>query len=263
LTIGFMITAMLAFYVAMGIHHRVHLEERVKEQTADIRSAQDDVLNRLASAAQCRDVESSQRVRRVGLMCQALARHCDWFGEELDTIRQAAPLLDMGKIGVPDAILRKTTEWTPEELEIFQGHARLGGEILAGSKIPMLQMAHDIALYHHEQWDGKGYPRGLSGKDIPECARIAAIVDAYDTLAHGDAAHPPKSEDEIIVEMQQESGKRFDPMMLATFVRYLSEFRHISQRFPDRHRGGADISKALPVVGGDFVSYSPTPSAFG
>ena len=175
---------MAAGYLLMNIRYSSRLEEKVGEQTVVIRNAQEEVLYRLASASQWRDEESPMHLRRIGMMSRVLARAADWYGEEADAIGQAAPMHDIGKLGIPDAILRKSEKLTPEEIDILKNHTLIGAEILANSNVPMLKMAHDIALFHHERWDGKGYPRGLGGSNIPECARIVAVVDAYDTLTH-------------------------------------------------------------------------------
>jgi CHASE1-domain containing sensor protein len=259
LAVGLAFTAMLAGYLLSSINHRLHLEERVREQTADIRSAQEDVLCRLASASQLRDQETEMHIRRTGLMSQAVARAADWFGEELDAIRQAAPMHDIGKIGIPDVILGKPGELTREEFEVLKNHTRIGADILGGTKVPMLQMARDIALNHHERWDGKGYPRGLAGKNIPESARIVAIVDAYDTLTHGDGIRPALPEDEALAQMRQEAEQQFDPSLLATFFRHLPEIRRIAEAYRDRKRNGTrDAGPTAANVAA--VSFGP-PSA--
>jgi CHASE1-domain containing sensor protein len=238
LTVGLVFTVMVAGYVLLSIANASRLEERVREQTADIRSAQEELLCRLASASQCCDEETPMHIRRMGLLSQALARRADWLGEEAEAIRQAAPMHDIGKIGIPDAILRKTEKLSPQEFEILKNHTQIGAEILAGSNVPMLKMAREIASSHHERWDGKGYPRGLAGKDIPESARIVAIVDTYDTLTHDGANRPALPEEEVLAVMQQESEKQFDPLLLAIFLRHLSQIRHIAEQHPDRGRSG-------------------------
>lgn len=260
LVVGLVITAMLSGYILLSINNRLHLEERVREQTADIRSAQEDVLCRLASTVQMRDREADGHVRRVGLMSQALARAADWFGDDLSAIRQAAPMHDIGEIGIPDAILSKKSDLTREEFDAWKNHTHIGADIFGGTKVPMLQMAHDIALNHHEYWDGKGYPRGIAGKSIPESARIVAIVDAYDTLTHGDGHQPALPEDEALARMREQSEKQFDPNLLAAFFRHLPEIRRIAEANPDRKRNGTRGvagSPGLPVAGTMPQSASP------
>ena len=128
------------------------------------------MICRLVTAFQWCDGETAMHVRRVGALSQALALASDWMGNDAEAIRQAASMHDVGKIGIPDAILQKPGKLTPQEFEVMKTHTVIGADIFAGSKVPMLQMARDIAFCHHERWDGKGYPRGLSGTEIPECA---------------------------------------------------------------------------------------------
>ena len=153
---------------AADIGHTVGLEDKVREQTADLRRAQEEVICAVVSASRWSDDESEMHMRRVGLFSEVVARAAGWFGEEADAIRQAAPLHDLGKIGIPDEILRKPGKLTPEEFKAMKTDTLIGSDILANSKMPMLQMAHQIALYHHERWDGRGYPHGLEGEEIPE-----------------------------------------------------------------------------------------------
>jgi CHASE1-domain containing sensor protein len=263
LAAGLLFTLMASGYLSTNLRYSAELEEKVEAQTREIRVAQEEVLYRLAFASQCRDEETPMHLRRIGLMSRTLARGADWFSREIEIIGQAAPMHDIGKIGVPDAILRKTEKLSPEELEVLKTHTLVGAEILAGSNVPMLKMAHDIALGHHERWDGKGYPRGLSGKNIPECARIVAVVDAYDTLTHKTADRPALEENEALSLMREESGKAFDPQLLAAFMRRLPEIHGIEEQFPDRNfESSAAAATNGPIAVGlaDLPSPPPTPS---
>jgi putative two-component system response regulator len=187
-----------------------------------------------------------------------LARAAGWLGDELEAIRQAAPMHDIGKIGILDAVLRKPGKLTPQEFEVMKTHTLIGSEILAGSKVPMLQMAREIALNHHERWDGKGYPRGLAGKDIPESARIVAIVDVYDALTHDRVNRPALPEDEVLAIMHQGEGKQFDPELLAEFFRHLPEMRRLVEQHPDKSR-----SDRRPASAAAFAAASPAAPAPG
>ncbi len=250
LMVGLVFTAMLAGYLLLSIEYTLHLEKRVREQTADIRSAQEEVLVRLAAASQHRDEETGMHIRRTGVLSQALARSGGWVGDELEAIRQAAPMHDIGKIGIPDAILRKPGKLTPQEFEVMKTHTVIGAQILAGSKVPMLRMAREIALNHHERWDGKGYPRGLAGKSIPESARIVSIVDCYDALTHDRVNRPAFSEDVAVAILQKESGKQFDPDLLAEFFRHLPEMRRLAEQHPEQSgsRRAPGVAKAVPTA---------------
>ena len=136
---------------------------------------------------------------------------------------------DIGKIGIPDAILRKPGKLTPEEYAIMQTHTVLGARMLAGSDSPMLKMAEQIALNHHERWDGRGYPNGLAGYAIPESARIMAIVDVYDALAHDRVYRPALPTEEVLATMQQGEGTHFDPLLLTLFFSHLDELDDIRE----------------------------------
>jgi putative two-component system response regulator len=121
-----------------------------------------------------------------------------WAHLQEHPVELAAPMHDIGKMAIPDAILCKPGKLTPNELATMQTHARLGARLLAGSRSPVLRMAHDIALCHHERWDGNGYPSGLKGIEIPEAARIVAVVDVYDALSHNRVYRPALPEQEVL-----------------------------------------------------------------
>jgi putative two-component system response regulator len=140
---------------------------------------------------------------------------------------------DIGKIGIPDAILHKPGPMSAEEFRIIQTHTVIGARILAGSDAPMLQMAEQIALNHHEHWDGGGYPAGLAGYAIPEAARIVAIVDEYDALIHDRVYRPAMTEEKALAIMQQDAGTHFDPLLLAEFFSQLSEISRVALENPD------------------------------
>ena len=135
----------------------------------------------------------------------------------LDIIRRTAPLHDVGKIGVPDAILRKPGKLTPSEFELMKTHTLIGEEILGGGRHKILKTAAEIALSHHEHWDGKGYPHGLAGSDIPISARLVSVADTFDTLTHNRPykdAHPVP---EVIAEIRRCRGTQFDPAVVDAF----------------------------------------------
>lgn len=262
LAVGLALTALLAAYISSSIDRKTFVEQRlvekrlyaeqlqdkVRRQTADIRRAQEEVIYRLLSASQCRDEETGSHIRRVGLVSKVLARAVGWSVAEVDCIRQAAPMHDVGKIGIPDAILRKPGKLTPEEFEVMKTHTLLGAEMLADSDVPMLQMAEQIALGHHERWDGRGYPNGLAGQDIPECARIVAIADVFDALTHARVYKPAMSEEEALTVMRSEAGAQFDPLLLAHFFLHLPEICRIAHEHPDEESDAAAGAEILPEL---------------
>jgi putative two-component system response regulator len=209
------------------------LEEKVRQQTLEIRQAHEETIHRLVTASLCRDEETGMHIRRTGLLSEALARASGLSTADAEVIRLAAPMHDVGKIGIPDAILQKPGKLTPSEFEIMKTHTTIGATMLGGSHSAILLMAHDIALNHHERWDGTGYPHGLASQAISEAARILSIVDVYDALSHDRVYRPAFAEDEVMTMMQRGAGTQFDPMLLATFFAHFDEMRRIAQENPD------------------------------
>jgi putative two-component system response regulator len=173
-------------------------------------------------------------VRRIGLYAAEMGRLLDWDEEELDCIRAAAPMHDIGKIGVPDRILQKNGALTEEEWIIMKTHTTMGANILKDSTVPFIQMGARIAGCHHEKWDGSGYPNGLKGKDIPIEARITCLVDVYDALINRRVYKRPWQEGEVLGYIHTESGKLFDPDLVESFFNHFPLFQEIQQRHPDR-----------------------------
>ena len=163
-----------------GVKEVVRLES---DSHAGLAGAEE-VLERLARAGRFRDEESAEHVERVSRTCALIARELGWNGPECGGLRLAAAMHDIGKVGVPDAILQKPGTLSPDERRVVEAHTQIGYEILAGSDNPVLELAATVALTHHERFDGKGYPRGLKGKEIPEAGRIAAVADVFDALTN-------------------------------------------------------------------------------
>ncbi len=274
LAAGWALTLLFAAYLASSIDrktvvdqllaekrlHADQLQDKVRRQTADIRRAQEEVIYRLLSASQCRDEETGAHVRRVGLFSEVLARAAGWSGADADCIRQAAPMHDLGKIGIPDAILRKPGKFTAEEYEVMKTHTLLGADMLANSDVPMLQMAREIALSHHERWDGGGYPYGLAGQEIPEAARIVSIADVYDALTHARVYKPAMPEEEALDVLRSGAGTQFDPLLLAHFFLNLPEISRIASEHPDERSGVAPVAAGAVGVDGYSAADALEPS---
>jgi putative two-component system response regulator len=209
------------------------LELRVREQTTDIRLAHEESIQRLVTASMFRDTETGAHIKRTGSYSELIASAAGWDRDRTDQIRLAAPMHDIGKIGIPDAILRNPGKLSPEEIRIMQTHTVLGAKMLAGSRSAVLQMASEIALCHHERWDGRGYPQGLVGSAIPQSARIVAIADVYDALSHDRRYRPALSEPEVLKWMREGRGGQFDPYLLDTFISVLPEMRAIATAIHD------------------------------
>lgn len=208
--------------------HTLELEIKVREQTQTIRTAHEETIHRLIKASLCRDEETGAHIKRTGWYSELMATALGWKADQVELIRLAAPMHDIGKIGIPDAVLRKPDKLTSEEFEVMKTHTQIGAKMLEGSQSPVLRMAQEIALCHHERWDGDGYPNGLKGLDIPESARILAIVDVFDALSHDRVYHFALSESEVVAKLREGRGSHFDPRLLDTFLSLLPEMRAIA-----------------------------------
>lgn len=196
------------------------LEHRVKARTADLEEAQLEILERLALAAEFRDDETGQHTQRVGRTAAILARALDLPSEQVKLIQGGAPLHDMGKLGIPDEILRKPGKLTVEEFEVMKTHTTIGAQILSGSRFPILQMAEEIALTHHERWDGTGYA-GLAGERIPLSGRIVALADVFDALTNDRVYRKAMPLEEALTEIELQRGRHFDPEMVDAFLQII------------------------------------------
>jgi response regulator RpfG family c-di-GMP phosphodiesterase len=203
------------------------LQRKVRQRTAEVHQREEEVALRLVSASEYRDEDTGSHIRRMGLYASALAEALGWTAEEAQNIRVAAPMHDVGKIGVPDGILLKTGKLTTEEFEVVKKHSEIGATILDESDIPLLNMAYDIALHHHERWAGNGYPHGLSGEAIPLCARIVSVADVYDALVHTRPYRLALPEEQALEIMDADRGKHFDPWIFDRFMEILPEIRSI------------------------------------
>ena len=210
------------------------LKQRLDLQMACVRRAHEDAIIRLVNASMYRDKETGAHIKRVGLVSAAIAKAFGCSESLVEMIRIAAQMHDVGKIGIPDAILLKTGALTQDERRLMERHAEIGAKMLSGSDSPVLQMASLIALYHHECWDGTGYPAGLSGEAIPRVARIVAIADFYDAMTHDRVYRPAFSIDETLAKLAEGRGSRFDPHLVDVFLEIAHEIEAISHEFPDR-----------------------------
>lgn len=212
--------------------YNANLELQVRDRTRDLELARLEVLERLARAAEYRDDETGLHTQRVGRMAARLAAALGLDANAVDLIGRAAPLHDVGKVGIPDRVLLKRGRLTREEFEVMQQHTLIGGRILAEGRSPLVKAAEQIALTHHENWDGTGYPKGLAGATIPQAGRIVAVVDVFDALTHARPYKPAWPVEQALVEMERQAGKKFDPTALAEFVRLIREIEALSAGRP-------------------------------
>ena len=196
------------------------LEDLVRQRTHELDLAQEEILERLGRAAEYRDDETGQHTRRIGHSASMIAGVMGWTPAQIELMRRAAPLHDIGKIGIPDRILLKPGKLTEEEFESMKQHVTIGSKTLLGSHSPLLQLAETIALTHHERWDGSGYLK-LKQDEIPLAGRIVTVADVFDALTHKRPYKEAWSIDRTREEMAAQSGRHFDPQVLEAFFKVL------------------------------------------
>jgi putative two-component system response regulator len=209
------------------------LEQQVKERSQELVSSYFDTILTITRAAEFRDEETGAHIRRIGLYSRDLARELGMEDDFVETIFYASPLHDVGKIGIPDHILFKPGPLLPDELAVMKTHAPLGAKILGIGKTSshLTRMGAEIAQHHHEKWNGKGYPNGLAGEEIPFSARIMAITDVYDALRSKRPYKPPFTHPEALRIILEGDGRTspedFDPQVIEAFRRSASHFDKI------------------------------------
>ncbi|MCU1400125.1 MAG: Response regulator with domain [Acidimicrobiales bacterium] len=190
-------------------------------------------IERLSLAVSLRDEETGRHLERMSRYAVVLAQAVGFTAMPLDDLRVAIALHDVGKIGVPDGVLLKPGPLSPDEYAAMQRHAQIGFQLLAGSTSELLLIASDIAMTHHEWWDGHGYPRGLEGTEISEAARIAAVADVFDALTSDRVYRPALTFDEAIAIMSELRGRQFEPRLLDAFVGSMGAIAEIRVAYPD------------------------------
>jgi CHASE2 domain-containing sensor protein len=222
-------SAMSAAYVAereaarRAASYNARLEREVRARTEQLRDTQLEVVRRLGRAVESRDADTGFHIDRMSTLSERLALAAGMSRAEAELLRQASALHDVGKVGIPDAVLRKPGKLDAEEWMIMKGHTTIGAAILAGSSSPLIQLAETIALAHHERWDGSGYPQGLRGEEIPLAARICAVCDVFDALL---SARPYKRAwtlDDVLAELERQRGHHFDPALIDAFLALVPE----------------------------------------
>lgn len=210
-------------------NERDRLEERVRLRTKELRQAKSEILQLLGRASEYRDDMTGQHTQRVGWLSGMIAERLGLPDKQTEMIRMAAPLHDIGKIGIPDELLLKPGRFEPDEFERMKTHTLIGADILEGSYFTILKTAGLIARSHHEKWNGSGYPEGLRGENIPVEARIVALADFYDALTHERPYKRAWTPEEALAEVEKQRGVHFDPGIVDVFVQL---FRSNAIGFP-------------------------------
>jgi HD-GYP domain-containing protein (c-di-GMP phosphodiesterase class II) len=205
------------------VRHRVTrdnelLEKRVRERTADLAEAEREIAHRLGVAVEWRDAETGVHIERMGRLCERLAREVGMTAEQAELLRHASALHDVGKVGISDDILLKPGKLDPAEWATMKTHTTIGASILSGSRSELVQLAEQIALSHHERWDGSGYPQGLEGEQIPLAARICAVCDVFDALLSPRPYKDAWPLRDVITELGSLRGTHLDPALVDAFL---------------------------------------------
>lgn len=201
----------------------LRMEAIIRARTESLRDAHAEILERLAYAGEFRDDDTGRHAQRVGIVSARIAQALGLPADVVGLLRRAAPLHDVGKIGVADAVLLKPDRLTESELAHMRQHAEWGATLLARGRAELVCVAERIALSHHERWDGTGYPAGLREKEIPLVARIVAVADVFDALSHDRPYRAAWSPDAVIEEIRNGKGRHFDPAVVDAFLKILKD----------------------------------------
>ena len=209
-------------------------EAIVRHRTAELAESHRSAIYMLGEAGHYNDSDTGVHIWRMAAYAAAIARAAGWPVEQATMLEMAAPMHDTGKIGIPDAILKKPAKLDAEEWEIMKTHTTIGHSILSKSNAPLFEMAADIACAHHEKWDGRGYPNGQKGEKIPESARIVAIADIFDALTMKRPYKKPWTTEDSLAEIKRSSGTHLDPNLVELFFSIEEEIRELKQHWDQR-----------------------------
>jgi putative two-component system response regulator len=200
------------------------------EALREVACAHHEALLRLSLAAELRDDDTGVHIMRIGYLAEALALLLGESAGFAQMLRRAAPMHDVGKIGVPDHVLKKPGTYTPEERQIMNTHPAMGAEILGRSRIPLFRLAAEVALTHHERWDGAGYPHGLAREDIPLSGRIVAVVDFFDALTMDRCYRKAFSDERALAMLVDQRAAAFDPHIVDCFIAHAPALIELRER---------------------------------
>ena len=223
-------------------------ENLVARRTEELSKSQQSAITMLATAGHYNDTDTGHHIWRMAAYSKCLAIAWGWSYEDACLLAQAAPMHDTGKIGIPDAILKAPRRLINSEMEVMRTHAQIGHKILSQCDTPLFALAAEIALCHHEKWNGTGYPEGLAGEDIPESARIVAIADVFDALTMKRPYKKAWSDDEAFEHLREGAGKHFDPKLVECFISIKNEILETKNHWNQLEAEGqmASVTDLLP-----------------
>lgn len=223
-------------------------ENLVARRTEELSKSQQSAITMLATAGHYNDTDTGHHIWRMAAYSKCLAIAWGWSYEDACLLAQAAPMHDTGKIGIPDAILKAPRRLINSEMEVMRTHAQIGHKILSQCDTPLFALAAEIALCHHEKWNGTGYPEGLAGEDIPESARIVAIADVFDALTMKRPYKKAWSDDEAFEHLREGAGKHFDPKLVECFISIKEEILETKNHWNQLEAEGqmASVTDLLP-----------------
>jgi len=219
-------------HIALYRRH-ISLEHEVSERTRELSETRLEIIRRLGRAGEYRDNETGMHVLRMSHTARLLALRQGMSEAEGDLVLQAAPMHDVGKLGIPDRILLKPDKLTREEWQIMKTHPQIGAEIVGDHPSELMQTARMVALRHHERWDGSGYPHGLSGDAIPRIARLVAVADVFDALLSARPYKQPWTVAATVEEFKAQSGRHFEPASVSALLDILPECLAVREKYRD------------------------------
>jgi putative two-component system response regulator len=214
--------------------HRDDLEGLVKQRTIELEESHRAAIFMLGEAGHFNDTDTGVHIWRMAGYSAAIARQMGWSDQDTKLLELASPMHDTGKIGIPDAVLKKPAKLDKEEWQIMMTHSEVGHRILNQSDAPLFKLAAQVALYHHEKWDGNGYPEKLKGEDIPENARIVAIADVFDALTMKRPYKEPWPIEDCFAEIERSAGSHFDPRLVEAFMKIKDEIISIKDQWDNK-----------------------------